>query len=361
MRRSILFASLFALSACAGEFADVDGAGTAELHILDGTPESVGVLWVLNDSATTFEVLDEQVPLNRRAAEQLIGWRDGGDGVRYTYDDRAFVTMQQVDDVPWVGPAAIDALVAYAEAIGQVPVGDDLLGVWDDTAFTVDEAEATIALVNDADVAVLDDDVSLSSRAAANLVAARPLQTVAQVAAVRQIGPSSMLKLRDFAQTWALPAEDGAAELGEDCESEDACADGLICLGAISWGNGWCVEDSFAGTFEGYAQPIPDGDPAGVVSRVNVTDLASVPIDIRVWIDLDHPDPQSLSYRLIDPNGADAILSAPGEGNVADILWRNITSDDEVHGVWSLEIIDPVAGDVGALNGWTLYLTSTWD
>jgi subtilisin-like proprotein convertase family protein len=134
-----------------------------------------------------------------------------------------------------------------------------------------------------------------------------------------------------------------------------------ICLGAISWGNGWCVEDSFAGTFQVGGGIIPDGDPAGLVSSVTVGDLASVPIDIAVWIDLDHPDPQSLTYRLIDPNGADATLSAPGEGNRADILWRNITSDDQINGSWSLEIIDPVSGDTGVLNGWTLYLTSTWD
>ena len=92
-----------------------------------------------------------------------------------------------------------------------------------------------------------------------------------------------------------------------------------------------------------------------------MTDLASVPIDIRVWIDLDHPAPQTLTYRLIDPNGADAILSAPGEGNMVDILRRNITSDDEVNGAWSLEVIDHAGGDAGTVNSWTLYLTSTWD
>ncbi len=360
--RALLFPALL-LTACAGGSpVDMDPAlGQSQLSVLDGSPEAVGVLAVLNASSTTLSVLEDDVPLNKRAATNLIAWRDGADGVRYTGDDRSFQLMQQVDDVPYVGPAAIGALVAFAEATGQVPQGGDLLGVWDNTAFTVDEADATLALVNLGDYALLDDTVPLSNRTVDNIVAARPLQTIRQLAAVPQVGPSSMLKLREFARTWSPIAEDGAAELGEDCASEDACADGLICLGAISWGNGWCVEDSFAGTFQVGGGIIPDGDPAGLVSSVTVGDLASVPIDIAVWIDLDHPDPQSLTYRLIDPNGADATLSAPGEGNRADILWRNITSDDQINGSWSLEIIDPVSGDTGVLNGWTLYLTSTWD
>jgi len=352
----------FALACSPSPEGGVDAVDSIQTSVLDGSPEAVGVLSVLNADGTTLAVLDYDVPLNKRAAEQIIGWRDGNDGVRYTYDDRAFVTMQQVDDVPWVGPAAISALVAYAEATGEVPTGNDVLGVWDNTAFTVNEAEATLLLVNEADVVTLDDDAALNSRAVDNILAARPLATIAQLAAVPQVGPSAMLKLRNFAQAWAPIAEDGEAQLGEDCESEDACADGLICLGAISWGNGWCVEDSFAATFDmGVAAAIPDADPNGVTSTIEVSGLASVPIDIRVWIDLDHPDPQSLTYTLIDPNGATATLSAPGEGNVADILWRNITSDDNIHGTWSLQVVDTATGDVGTLLGWSLYLTSTWD
>ena len=363
MVRRALLASLITLAGCGASSEGTDTvAGVAQTSVLDGSPEAVGVLSVLNADSTTVTVLDDDVPLNKRAAEQLVAWRDGADGQRYTYDDRAFQTMQQVDDVPWVGPAAIEALVAYAEQTGAVPQGGELLGTWDSTAFTVDEAEATLLLVNEADYVVLDDDAALSSRAVDNIMAARPLATIAQLAAVPQVGPSAMGKLRNFAQTWAPLAEDGEALLGENCESEDACADGLVCLGAISWGSGWCVEDSFAATFDmGVAAPIPDGDPAGVTSSIDVQGLASVPIDIRVWIDLDHPDPQSLTYTLIDPNGATATLSAPGEGSMVDILWRNITSDDEIHGDWSLQVVDPVAGDAGTLLGWSLYLTSTWD
>jgi len=336
-------------------------ADQSQLSVLDGSPEAVGVLALLNASTTDLDVLDDDVPLNKRAAQHLIAWRDGADGVRYTSDDRAFQTMQQVDDVRFVGPAALASLVAYAEATGLVPTGGDLLGVWDNTAFTVDEADATIALANLGSYDLLDDEVPLSSRAVDNIVAARTFVTIAQLAAVPQVGPSSMLKLREFARTWSPQAP--LAQLGEDCDEVDDCDAGLICLGAISWNNGgWCVEDSFADTFVvNQGGLIPDGDPNGFVSTVDVQGLASVPIDIQVWLDLDHPDPASLSYRLIDPNGADAILAAPDANGIAAITWRNITSDDEIHGIWTLEIIDPVTGDAGQLDGWSLYLTSTYD
>ncbi len=361
--RLLLFPALL-LAACATEPAgpDFDDSDQDQLSVVDGSPEAVGVLRVLNASDTTFDVLDDEVPLNRRAAQHLIVWRDGADLVRYTGDDQAFETMQQVDDVRYVGPSALNALVAYAESTGQVPQGGELLGVWDNTAFTVDEADATLVLANLGDYALLDDEVPLNRRAAENILAARPYETIAQLAAVPQVGPSSMLRLREFAGSWSPVAEDGEAQLGEDCEEEDACADGLVCLGAIVYSTGWCVEEEYARTWEfDIDADIPDGDPAGLVSTVEVSDWASVPVDIAVWIDLDHPDPQSLTYRLIDPNGADAILSAPGEGNRVEILWRNITSDDEIDGTWSLEIVDPVQGNAGRLNGWTLYLTSTWD
>ena len=123
-----------------------------------------------------------------------------------TRDDRAFETIEQVDAVPWVGPAAIARLVAFAEGNGWVPSGGDVLGVYDDVAFTVDEAEATLALVNQAAHAVLDDDIDLDKRAADGIVAARPIATMTALAAVYYVGPSAMLALREYPQAARGPS-----------------------------------------------------------------------------------------------------------------------------------------------------------
>jgi len=333
--------------------------GDVALSVLDGSPEGVAMITLLNASDTTFVVLDDEVPLNRRAAQGLIDWRDGADGVRYTSDDRAFETVAQVDDVAWVGPAALNALVSYLATEDLIPSGGDLLGVFDNVAFTVDEADATLDLVNDATFGVLDDEVPLNRRAAENIVAARPIATLAFLEAVAQVGPSAMLKLRAFA---AIPVEEPLALENEDCQEDVQCAEGLVCMGWTMWNTGWCIPQDQSATFDGVGGVIPDGDPAGWTGTVEVVGLASVPIDIIVTIDLDHPAPESLTYTLIDPNEQTATLSAPDPvTGITTILWRNITSDDEIHGTWSLVVTDPNAGEAGSVVGWSLYLTSTYD
>ncbi|MCP4869115.1 MAG: hypothetical protein GY898_10410 [Proteobacteria bacterium] len=186
MNRFAALLLLLPALACNHAYDGVDGE--VQLNLLDGSPEGVALLDFLDDSSTTFEVLDDDVPLNRRAAENIVAQRA----------ITPFQTVAEVDDVPWVGPSALNALVDHLLAEDLVPSGGDLLGVFDDVAFTVDEADAALALVNDADFTVLDDEVPLNRRAAENIVAARPIATLAFLEAVPQVGPSAMLKIRDY-------------------------------------------------------------------------------------------------------------------------------------------------------------------
>jgi len=362
---SLLALSLLALSlsACTTPL-NAPVGGQTQLAIFDGSPEGVALIDFLNASTTTLEVLDDEVPLNRRTAENLIQWRNGSDGVRYTTDDKSFQTVADVDDVRWVGPAALDALVAYLEAEDLIPTGGDLLGVFDNVAFTVDEATATLQLVNEASFEVLDDEVPLNRRSVENILDARPIATLHYLQAVPWVGPSAMLSLRNF--DWNAPSDEPAEEdlsgPWEDCEADSDCQSGLVCMGWTLWGTGWCIDEAQSATFTGEGGDIPDDDTTGWTGTVEVGDLASVPMDIIVWIDLDHAAPGTLTYTLIDPNGETATLAAPDPGtNQADILWRNITSDDMIDGSWSLVVTDPVAGDAGSVLGWDLYLTSNYD
>src|SRR5262245_41650961 len=52
------------------------------------------------------DVLHDQVGLGRHASQAISAWRRGADGNAGTTDDRWFTTLQQLDDVPWVGPIA---------------------------------------------------------------------------------------------------------------------------------------------------------------------------------------------------------------------------------------------------------------
>jgi len=175
--------------------ADLEDRLDARSH-WEGTPEGVAVLALLNDEATTFEVLDNDVPLDRRAAGNLIAHRDGGDRIWGSTDDDVYGDMDEVDRVRFVGPKSIDRLVIYASRTGWVPGGEDLLGVYDGVSFTVTEAEATLELVNALSTEVLDDDLALDARAVDSISRARPLDTVDQLSRLYYVGGTALRILK---------------------------------------------------------------------------------------------------------------------------------------------------------------------
>lgn len=328
---------------------------THQSALADGTPESVGLLTLLNDAATTFEVLDDDVPLDKRAAENLVAHRDGPDGELGTADDDLFDDVAEVDAVTWVGPAAMDALLAYAAAQGYVPEGDDPLGTYDDVTFTVNEAEATLELVNDAPATELDVDVALDSRAVDAILEARPVGGMVELEGLYFVGPSAMLKLRDY----AMSHKKG---IWETCQAHDECQSGL-CAGLVLFdGQGWCFESWQADTFES-ASPvaIPD-DGSLVTSSIEVSGLATVPLDVVVTLDIDHPRPQDLFVALHQPGGAYAVLW-DHESSPPSVIEKpnGIEGDNMVNGTWTLDVVDTVTGESGQVSGWSMWISSTFD
>jgi hypothetical protein len=202
--------------------------------VLDGSPEAVGLLAFVNDATTTFAVLDDEVPLDRRSATYIIAHRDGSDGLSGTSDDNLFGTVAELDSVRWVGPVSLDLLTDYAEDAGYVPGWNDRLGTWDGVTFAVYEAEGTINFVNEASETMLDDEVPLNRRAVNSILEARPLETVAQLSELYFVGHSAMELLLDGA--WNLgdymwededekPADENACEATvattSDSDAED--------------------------------------------------------------------------------------------------------------------------------------------
>jgi len=178
--------------------ADLEDRLDARSH-WEGTPEGVAVLAFLNDESTTLEVLDQDVPLDRRAAGNLIAHRDGGDRIWGSTDDDVFSNMDEVDRVRFVGAKSIDRLVVYASRTGWVPGGEDLLGVYDGVSFTVEEADATLELVNALSAEVLDNELKLNSRAVDSIIRARPIETVDGLSRLYYVGGSALRTLKDAA------------------------------------------------------------------------------------------------------------------------------------------------------------------
>lgn len=339
-----------------------DETATAESSIVEGSPEARGVLALLADRTTTVARLDVDVMLDRRAAVNLVAHRDGADGVAGTADDDAFDSIAEVDAVPYVGPAALEHLRAYAAAHGYMPSGGDLLGVFDNVAFTFDEAAATLALVNAATFVELDVSVGLDSRAATNIIAARPIVNLTALAGVAYVGHAAMLALREYPKT-VVPV--GPKPVGQECYAHAECVTGLCAGMQTPWlaPMGFCMPQDTAATVETTSSiGIPDNGSSSLIVSLPVRGLATVPLDVVIDLDIDHPRKQDLVVVLHQPGGASAVLWNHQTNPPSHIVGPSgIEGDNMVNGDWQLQITDTVTGEQGRLVRWKMWISSNWD
>jgi hypothetical protein len=365
--------------------------------LADGTPASTGVLAFLNDRSTTVAVLDTEVPLDARAAQALVAWRAGPDGVENTADDRRYVSIAQVDAVPYVGPATLAALEGYALATGRVaelPL-DARVGTFDGLDFTLAEARRTLRAANTESGPTLETVYGIAPLAVQSILAARP---IAHLVELSRLGPVDSTVLQRFkAQTALAPEGDpctgpGTCEAGLVCEGRPGdgsspygrcrnpapipgngdtcsvfapCQPGLVCTGVPSGRTeGWCRPAWMAGEFTRYADVALPASTAPVESTVAVVGLATVPTDIIVELDLVHTSPQRLVLTLVDPGGDSALLwDGPNEGTPPSRIsvTRGISRDSSVNGRWLLRVTNPSGVGSGTLRSWRLRLTSRYD
>jgi subtilisin-like proprotein convertase family protein len=203
----------------------------------------------------------------------------------------------------------------------------------------------------------------------------------------------------------------GGNQLGEDCNAQVACGEGLQCTGiAEQTGNGKCVlADSLQG--EGDActsdQACPSDellcsglghDPQaglclpvwmrGVLRDENVTavpagatqsltqiahGLATVAMEIEVFAEINHPRVSSMRVVLTNPSGTEAVVfdgaaqlaenPALDDDGFVEIsqLVVGIPGDESVNGAWTLAVTNTDASDAGELVGWSVTLSSRWD
>jgi len=363
--------------------------------LADGTPAALGVLTFLNDPSTTLAVLDTGVPLNVQAAQGLIDWREGPDGVLYTADDRRFVSIEQVDAVPYVGPAALATLEAYARGTGRVELPlDGHVGTFHGVGFHLAEARRALKAANVESAAALQG-AGLTSAAVQSILAARPIIHLVELSRLPSVDSTALQSLK--VMTWLAPEgdpctgagtcqsgltcegvpQDGSSSHGrcrnhtvipgngENCSVFAPCQSGLVCTGIPSGAvEGICRPAWMAADFTHYADVGLPGSSAGVESSLAVVGLATVPVDITVELDMVHASPSNLVLTLEDPGGETALLwDGPNEGRPPARIpvTRGIPRDGSVNGRWRLRVTNPSGVGSGRLREWRLKLTSRWD
>ena len=190
--------------ACGGE--DFDGA--IELSSLASLKSGLvqdAVLALVNDPEVGFDLLDDDVGLDRRAAHGVVVHREGPDQLAGTSDDDLFDDIEELDAIPYVGRVALRRLELYALAYGY----DDLV--------VSDADRRVLGFLNDPRLSFteLDDEAGLNRRAATSLYGFRAgddevlgtsddayFETIAQVDAQRYVGERALAQLRAYVSGW---------------------------------------------------------------------------------------------------------------------------------------------------------------
>jgi phosphatidylserine/phosphatidylglycerophosphate/cardiolipin synthase-like enzyme len=102
---------------------DAFPSGKADGGIDEGSPEALGVLRLVNDKTETAATLKSGAHVTSRVAGNIVKHRDGADATAGTSDDDTFDTLAELDAIPYVGPATLNALVERAKELGYVGGG----------------------------------------------------------------------------------------------------------------------------------------------------------------------------------------------------------------------------------------------
>lgn len=168
-----------------GPFAD-DGTTAARLSSEDAS-------WALL-AANELDHASLDAVLDVRAADNIVA-------------QRPFADLDALDAVPYVGPAALEALAELGASVFSTP----------STTVAIPDEVFVLWAANHLDEATLDLDVALDSRAAGNLVEGAPYGSVEEVDAVGYVGPSALAKLVDY----------GRNVFGDRCTPGTVSLDGL--------------------------------------------------------------------------------------------------------------------------------------
>lgn len=97
--------------------------GKADGGVDEGSPEALGVLALVNDKTMTASKLKAAAGVTIRVSNNITKHRDGADATANTADDDPFDTLAELDAIPYVGPATLNALVEAARDRGLVAAG----------------------------------------------------------------------------------------------------------------------------------------------------------------------------------------------------------------------------------------------
>ena len=108
---------------------------------------------------------------------------------------------------------------------------------------------------------------------------------------------------------------------------------------------------------------IPDNDPAGIASVINVPQQGFV-FGTEAGVNITHTWRGDLTVKLRSPQGTEHILHTATGGSADDLIesWQTtVFNAEQMQGDWTLLVSDNAGLDTGTLNSWSLTLTALSD
>ncbi len=181
--------------------------GKADSHVTACALDAILVL--VNDPGTTEEAL-KALGVHSRAAHYIAEFRLGEDGVVGTEDDRFILTLQELDAIYYVGPAALEQLVAAvasscdaATSVGEIDV------IFSPQAYQDSHLSTSVQIIDAAAVSV---DVAMYSFRDAGILDALD-SAVGRGVAVRVIFNQANTDKSDPEGTMSAKLEDAGADV----------------------------------------------------------------------------------------------------------------------------------------------------
>ena len=160
---------------------------------------------------------------------------------------------------------------------------------------------------------------------------------------------------------------DQSPDEGAVCSAADDCglASGLSCAGLSRADEGVCLPAWMRRRF-GIDQSveIPDGSADGAQSSVLARGLAEVDVDVQIQANIFHEDVAQLKVTLTNPAGTEVVIAdrdRSGPELILDEAVIGFSGDEAVNGLWTLKVIDEVAGTAGTIDRWSLRIGSRHD
>jgi hypothetical protein len=149
-------------------------------------------------------------------------------------------------------------------------------------------------------------------------------------------------------------------------QPEHACYANASCLAQADGHCGFtqtpellaCIDNARSARYGATDVPlsIPDNDPRGVTSRIDVPAAGSI-TEVLVSVDIRHTYRGDLIVRLNAPSGESFLLHNGEGGSNRDLVFsdRAVAAGGlERSGAWTLHVVDRYARDLGTLDGWAL-------